>query len=135
MRPKIFVDTCFWIALFDRKDELHKKALMAKDEVKDCLWISHQGVLMEFLSFMKKYELRESAIKLVYVILEDPNIQVKPITNEYFRKGLARYSKRLDKEYSLIDCISMNIADRMKIKKNLTCDKHFAQEGFDILMK
>ena len=43
------------------------------------------------------------------------------------------YGQRLDKGYSLTDCISMIVMEQMGITEVLTYDKHFAQEGFTLL--
>ena len=50
-----------------------------------------------------------------------------------FESGLALYKSRLDKGYSLTDCVSMVVV-RESIQEVLTHDKHFAQEGFTILL-
>ena len=49
--------------------------------------------------------------------------------------GLARYERRLDKGYSLQDCVSMNVMEAEGITGVLTSDHHFEQEGFTILMR
>jgi uncharacterized protein len=51
-----------------------------------------------------------------------------------FQSGLALYKARLDKGYSLTDCVSMTVMQQAKIQEALTHDKHFAQEGFTILL-
>jgi predicted nucleic acid-binding protein len=43
---------------------------------------------------------------------------------------LPLYERRPDKQYSLIDCISMNVMRRKGISEILTRDRHFSQEGF-----
>jgi len=48
--------------------------------------------------------------------------------------GLELYGQRLDKSYSLTDCISMVIIKQMGIEQILTRDHHFIQEGFTILL-
>jgi len=47
---------------------------------------------------------------------------------------LELYARRLDKEYSLTDCISMNVMRDEGITDILTNDHHFTQEGFTILI-
>jgi predicted nucleic acid-binding protein len=47
-----------------------------------------------------------------------------------FLAGLALYERRPDKQYSLADCISMNIMRQNQIQEVLTHDRHFSQEGF-----
>ena len=51
-----------------------------------------------------------------------------------FESGLALYKSRLDKGYSLTDCVSMVVMRQERIQEVLTHDKHFAQEGFTILL-
>jgi hypothetical protein len=43
---------------------------------------------------------------------------------------LALYQSRLDKGYSLTDCISMQTMRREGLTEVLTNDRHFEQEGF-----
>ena len=71
---------------------------------------------------------------MVRAIYADPNVRVIPQTRETFLKALERYERRLDKEYSLTDCSSMNAMDAEQITQVLTHDHHFAQEGFVVLM-
>lgn len=55
-------------------------------------------------------------------------------TPELFDAGLELYHRRPDKGYSLTDCMSMAICTEQKIEQVLTHDRHFAQEGFEILL-
>jgi predicted nucleic acid-binding protein len=48
--------------------------------------------------------------------------------------GLKLYESRLDKGYSLTDCISMSVMRDRNLTEMLTHDRHFAQEGFIILL-
>jgi predicted nucleic acid-binding protein len=60
--------------------------------------------------------------------------KVIPQSHELFLSGLEFYKARPDKEYSLTDCLSMMIMWEYDITDVLTHDKHFAQEGFRILI-
>lgn len=48
--------------------------------------------------------------------------------------GFTLYQARLDKGYSLTDCISMQTKRQLGMIDVLTHDKHFAQEGFGVLL-
>ncbi len=52
-----------------------------------------------------------------------------------FLEALELYESRLDKGYSLTDCISMNVCHKLGITQVLTHDHHFEQEGFSILLQ
>ena len=70
----------------------------------------------------------------VLCIIENPNVKVIPQTRDSFARGLNRYENRLDKEYSMQDCISFNTMEDEGITTALTSDHHFEQEGFVVLM-
>jgi len=52
-----------------------------------------------------------------------------------FKAGVKLYGSRLDKGYSLTDCISMRVMEQRGIAQVLTNDHHFTQAGFEILFK
>ena len=54
-------------------------------------------------------------------------------SHESFLAGLVLYKARADKGYSLTDCISMTTMLERNILQVLTHDRHFKQEGFEIL--
>lgn len=43
------------------------------------------------------------------------------------------FVERPDKRYSLTDCLSFVVMRRLKLTTALTLDRHFAQEGFEVL--
>lgn len=129
-----FADTCFWIALMHPGDKLHGQArALSKSHTK---LITTQEILSEFLTFFccKGEILRGTAFELVKTIQSNPNVTVIKQTPESFLKGIQFYASRLDKEYSLPDCISMVTMKERGIFQALTHDHHFTQEGFTILM-
>ena len=62
-------------------------------------------------------------------------IQVIEQTHQSFLSGFSLYEQRMDKGYSLTDCISMQTMCNLEIQEVLTHDKHFTQEGFTILLQ
>jgi predicted nucleic acid-binding protein len=77
--------------------------------------------------------MRGKVIELYQNILDDPSIQLISYNQELRQAGIELYKKRLDKGYSLTDCISMIIMKKLNISEVLTNDKHFSQEGFTII--
>ena len=61
-------------------------------------------------------------------------IEVLPQTRPSLLRGLDLYKARSDKSYSLTDCISMVTMQERNITDALTHDRHFAQEGFRLLL-
>ena len=76
--------------------------------------------------------LRQQAVASVRHLLSRPQVTVMPQTRDLFLDGISLYESRLDKAYSLTDCISMQIMRRDGLIEVLTYDRHFTQEGFQI---
>ncbi len=66
--------------------------------------------------------------------MSHPGIVVKSQTRESFVTGLAFYRERLDKGYSMTDCISMLAMRERDLADVPTHDHHFTQEGFTALL-
>lgn len=77
--------------------------------------------------------MRQQAADQVDEIFADARVHMIELTRSLFLEGLTLYKARLDKEYSLTDCISMQVMRREGLTEILTNDHHFAQEGFRIL--
>lgn len=133
----VFADTSYWVAIMNPRDQWHKSAKQARDLLgKGVFIITTDEVMIEFLTALSasgEY-LRSTAVKIVREIYQKTNIKVLPQTRETFLKGLELYEKRLDKKYSLTDCISMNTLKQENITDILSNDNHFSQEGFNILI-
>jgi predicted nucleic acid-binding protein len=53
--------------------------------------------------------------------------------SDLFSAALSLYEQRPDKEYSLVDCMSMTLMRERGITHVLTNDHHFRQEGFTVV--
>ncbi|MFA4911741.1 MAG: PIN domain-containing protein [Desulfobacteria bacterium] len=132
----VFADSHYWIAIVNLDDPWAKVAKAAKLALGEVCIVTTDEVLTEFLAALSRGErMRKQAAKMVRAILENPNVKVIPQTRESFLKGLAFYENRSDKEYSLTDCISMNVIRAESLAEVLTNDHHFEQEGFTVLIK
>jgi predicted nucleic acid-binding protein len=131
----LFADSFYWIALLCPKDQWHQRVKDFNRNLKAVHFVTTDEVLTEFLNFFSGYNstMRQGAIRRVRDMLQSHNVQVIPQTRERFLASLDLYEQRLDKEYSLTDCISMQVMKEMGITDVLTHDHHFAQEGFMIL--
>lgn len=133
----VFADANYWIAMANPQDQWAAAAREAKDRLIDVFLVTTDEVLVEFLNGLSGYgkHLRGCAGKMVRVILNDPNTEVIQQSRDSSLTGLAFYEQRGDKEYSLVDCISMNTMKAKSIQEVLTSDNHFAQEQFKVLMR
>lgn len=126
----VFADTLYWIAIFLPDDPWAKAAISV--DLSEVRLVTTEEVIAEFLTGVSSYgeQTRLLACKFVREILDDFDIEVVAQSHESFLGGLALYERRPDKQYSLTDCISMNVMKRKGISEVLTNDRHFSQEGF-----
>jgi predicted nucleic acid-binding protein len=64
----------------------------------------------------------------------EPDVEIVADEEELFERGLRLYEQRLDKQWSLTDCISFVVMQRKRIKEALTGDHHFEQAGVVALL-
>jgi predicted nucleic acid-binding protein len=132
---QVFADTLYWIAIFLPGDPWAGAARAV--DLSAASLVTTEEVLSEFLTAVSAQaeRTRRLACRLVREILTDPAIDVVAQSHESFLAGLELYQRRPDKDYSLPDCISMNVIRRKGIREILTNDRHFSQEGFVRLLE
>lgn len=107
MKP-VFADTFYWIALTSPADRHGEEVLRFDDLLSGGSVYTTEEVLSEVLTFFAGDGwLRKGAVATVREILADPSVHVIPQSHETFLAGFDVYAARLDKGYSLTDCISM----------------------------
>lgn len=133
----VFADTGYWVALINPRDELHNKATELSKSLNPVHIVTSEMVLTEVLNdFSKRGDyLRQVTTKLIDSINENSNITVVAQTSDQFQQGLELYKNRLDKNWSLTDCVSFKIMEQMDIYEALAYDKHFEQAGFRALLR
>ena len=133
---RIFADSVYWIALINPKDQWRQKSLDASRKAGRFSIFTTDEILTETLNYFAEsgHYFRRTVTREIEKILLDGNIQITDATHENFLNGFQLYQNRLDKGYSLTDCISMNVMREHGIVEILTHDGHFTQEGFEILL-
>ena len=133
---EVYADTLLWVALANTQDPWHSRAFEAFKKIGGTPLVTTQEVLAEFLTALSgNRHRRELALQIYHQIIRDPRTTVVIQSGASFTMGLDLYGKRLDKQYSLTDCISMETMRSRRMKKVLTNDHHFEQEGFEVLIR
>ncbi len=132
-----FADTSYWIALLNPRDELHRKAIAAAQDYPAEQVVTSEMVLVELLNGFSDHgpRVREAVSRAVQTLRSDPRIRVIPQTRDQFDGALVRYQSTVDKNWSLTDCASFLIMEAEGIDAALTHDRHFAQAGFQTLLR
>jgi len=136
MNP-VFADTFYWVALTNLRDPAYEKAKAVLRPVRRGAILTTEEVLTEYLNYFAAWgpKLRAKAAMNAQTMRESETIQIESQTADSFATGLNLYRARLDKGYSLTDCISMETMRNHGITDVLTNDEHFEQEGFRALFR
>jgi len=131
---KIFVDTSAWLALNDKNDQCHNKAvakisLIIKQRIE---LITSEYIFDESITLIR-YRISHSAAVIFGESLLRSNIaRVVDVIDEDRFKAWEMFKKYRDKELSFTDCTSFVIMKNLRLQKTLTFDDHFKQMGFEL---
>lgn len=128
----VFADACYFLALSISRDRLHQQAL-ALAAVNQRL-LTTEWVLAETAAALAAPPTRSRFTALVRGLKARNDVTIVPASTLHFKMGCALYAQRMDKGWSLTDCISFLVMWRYRVKSALTSDRHFVQAGFQILM-
>jgi predicted nucleic acid-binding protein len=134
---ELFTDTSYWVALINPRDSWRERALEASQSLGDTRLVTTQEVLSELAGFFSAFgaPTRQRVTSFIRHALSGSGIDVVPQSDATFRAGLELYGQRPDKQYSLIDCVSMETMRQRGMMEGLTHDQHFEQEGFVALLR
>lgn len=132
----VFIDTAYWVARIDKRDQWRDRARAVTPRLLTTPLVTTELVLVEVLNYFSGYraEVKQEVADIVASVLDESDIRVIWQSRDLMRTGLALYRDRLDKGYSLTDCVSMVVMRQETIQEVLTHDRHFLQEGFSILL-
>lgn len=129
----VFADSYYFIALISQDDADHDRVL---DFAKTfhAPMVTTEFVLVEVADALATERWRAGIRSFVQLMRTLPSVEIVPVSSALLDAGLALYADRLDKEWSLTDCISFVVMRQMRIHEALTHDHHFRQAGFRALL-
>ncbi len=134
MKNKVFVDTLFIVAVINKQDQYHQKALELGRNFDNFYLVTSDAILLEVGNALSsKY--KNEAVAIIDTFLNSEEIEVIRLNPNLFAEALNLYRQYQDKSWGLVDCISFVIMKQLKINQALTFDKHFIQAGFQALMR
>lgn len=136
MIPTIFVDTSYWVALFNLRDKARIEAQALAIEYDNYVWVTTDAVLFETLNWFSKADsaLRVFVAESIEAIISNERIEIVTSGRNWLIAATEFYRKRKDKQWSGVDCFSMLVMESKGIKDILTTDKHFQQAGSNVLI-
>ncbi|MGQ9824349.1 MAG: type II toxin-antitoxin system VapC family toxin [Desulfotomaculales bacterium] len=136
----IFLDTAGWLALGNKSDKWHCRAVQIYQQVarERLPRLTTDAVVIEVCNALRKPPLRPLSLVLadhIYKAERLGYLEIVHVNPDFFREGLTLFRERKDKDWSLTDCISFVIMKQRGITRALTTDHHFEQAGFERLLK
>jgi predicted nucleic acid-binding protein len=128
-----FADSCYYLALLNRRDECHEKAEALAGSIEGRS-VTTGWVLTEVADALSHRAHRRHVVELVEALRADPDCEIVPPSAELLGRGWRLYVRRPDKDWSLTDCVSFVVMRDEGITEALTADHHFEQAGFTILL-
>jgi hypothetical protein len=130
---KTLVDTQFVIALVNSRDKHHGQAVRLAHEHRGRPLLVTDAVLLEIGNALAR-DRREDAVAVIESFLDSRETEVVNLTPDLFERAFALYSRRQDKTWSLVDCVSFVVMTDRGLQQALTSDRHFTQAGFQALL-
>jgi len=130
----VLADAAYFIALLNPADNFHGRALELARRPPGPI-VTTYWILAEVGDAFSQPGNREKFGRLLEIPASLPDAEVLPPSSEQFRAGAALHAIRVDKRWSLTDCISFSIMSDRGLSEALTTDYHFEQAGFRAPMR
>jgi uncharacterized protein len=139
MSNSLFVDTSGWASFFTKTESTHPQALqlLRIAHKQNHRIITSNYILTELVALLHSplRQPRSRIFEIINTIKTTPYIEILHITEESDRFAWELFQSRPDKQWSLVDCSSFVIMQKLEITTSLTTDHHFEQAGFIRLLK
>jgi len=132
MNP-VFADTFYYLALMNKKDAAHEMAVAFSRSI-GLRIVTTGWILTELADALSPRSQRESFAPTLRMLRANPCYRIVPLSQSLFDRGVALYSSRKDKDWSLTDCIPFVVMREHGLTDALTSDRHFEQAGFKALL-
>jgi predicted nucleic acid-binding protein len=127
---EVFADSFYWLALLNRRDQFHSEVMKCR---LDKPVVTSAAVLLEVMDALCLQQWRSIAFRFWNRIATSGNPILVPFSESLLERAVVLFGQRLDKDWSLTDCISFVLMQDRGIHEVLTADHHFEQAGFRIL--
>src|SRR5438128_2071869 len=108
----VFADTYYFVALLSPHDQGHARAVDFTKTFRGRL-ITTEWVLMELgAALASSPQGRKRFIETRDVLRANPDARVIPCNSALMEEGVRLYGQRLDKQWSLTDCVSFVVMRR-----------------------
>lgn len=130
----VFVDTSAFLAISNQQDERHSEAVSAWRRLVDDqeLLVTSNYVVVETVALLQSRHGIPAVRRLTQDLL--PVVNVEWVDESLHTAAVSAVLASTRKQSpSLVDCVSFEMVRRSKISQIFSFDKHFTQQGFDLV--
>ncbi|HEX2280090.1 MAG TPA: PIN domain-containing protein [Candidatus Tectomicrobia bacterium] len=126
------MDTGYLLALEIANDQHHQAAVQHWQRIVTTLppLVTTSYVFDEVVTFFNSRGHHAKAVQIGNDLLRSAYLQLIHVDERLFYEGWTYLQQHQDKDYSLTDCISFVVMQRLSISTAFAFDRHFAQAGF-----
>jgi len=125
----VFADSYYYLAFVNERDAGYSEAIEFSHSYVGQS-VTTEWVLTEVADALSESELRPIFLELLAQLRNQPGLLIVEASHDLFERGIALFTQRPDKKWSLTDCISFVVMEEQGISEALTADHHFEQAGF-----
>ena len=132
MTKQLFVDTGAWIALADKTDEHHARAVEIQDGLRrrKARLVTSDYVVDETLTWLRYKAGHRAATIFGSAVFESKVLDVTAIDRAALADAWVIFRKFSDQRFSFTDCTSFALMKTQRISRAFTFDDHFNVMGF-----
>lgn len=133
----VFVDTGAWLALHDRSDQYHPKALPLANRLKTqhIPWITTDYIFSEAVTLIRFRIGYSAAVSFGRSILDSKIVGIFDVTGDDRHEAWNLFVRHQDQDFSFTDCTSFVVMRRLKVREVFGFDRHFLTMGFLLLQE
>ena len=131
---QLFVDSSGWIALYNRRDDQHQRAVSAFTGLVDSRvqFVTSDYIIDEALTHIRAWSSHADAVKFGHLVREHPLIEWIAVDGEVWSAAWDIFVRYDDQAFSFTDCTSFAIMRSRIIREAFTFDADFATMGFQV---
>lgn len=126
----IFVDSSFWIALVDERDNRHDQATAVLREHEGSSLVTTSHVVGETWTFLRKRHGHRVAVRFLDSTESAARLRVLAATSDVEQEAWRWLRRHDERAYSFVDATSFALMRSLRIREALAFDGDFAAAGF-----
>jgi len=136
VRGALFLDTSGWLAAISARESVQaaaRKAYAGQVSAGGTL-VTTALVMTEMHALLLRFRGPAAALRFLDGVAADPSHEIVDVDRDLRLAAVERWLRRFtDHDFSLTDAVSFEVMRRLKIRRAIALDPHFATAGFELM--